>query len=35
MSDHSVASDVSGQTYDQIVKLVREYGVYPLNLPTQ
>ena len=31
-SDHSVASDVSGQTYDQIVKLVREYGQYPLNL---
>jgi len=33
MSDHSVASDVSGQTYDQIVKLVRQYGTYPLNLP--
>ncbi len=31
-SDHSVASDVSGQTYDYIVKLVREYGSYPLNL---
>lgn len=31
-SDHSVASDVSGQTYDMIVKLVREYGVYPLAL---
>ena len=31
-SDHSVASDVSGQTYDYIVKLVREYGNYPLNL---
>lgn len=31
-SDHSVASDVSGQTYDTIVKLVREYGVYPLDL---
>ena len=31
-SDHSVASDVSGQTYDYIVKLVREYGKYPLNL---
>lgn len=32
-SDHSVASDVSGQTYDYIVKLVREYGKYPLKLP--
>ena len=35
MSDHSVASDVSGQTYDQIVKLVRQYGTYPLNLPAE
>jgi hypothetical protein len=31
-SDHSVASDVSGQTYDYIVSLVREYGKYPLKL---
>jgi uroporphyrinogen-III decarboxylase len=31
-SDHSVTSDVSGHTYDYIVKLVREYGKYPLNL---
>lgn len=31
-SDHSVASDVSGHTYDYIVKLVREYGNYPLDL---
>jgi uroporphyrinogen decarboxylase len=31
-SDHSVASDVSGRTYDYIVRLVREYGVYPLDL---
>ena len=31
-SDHSVASDVSGHTYDYIVKLVREYGKYPLDL---
>ena len=30
-SDHSVASDVSGQTYDLIVKLVREHGKYPLS----
>ncbi|MEI7899720.1 MAG: uroporphyrinogen decarboxylase family protein [bacterium] len=31
-SDHSVASNVSGKTYDYIVKLVRQYGRYPLNL---
>jgi len=31
-SDHSVTSSVSGQMYDYIVKLVREYGVYPLDL---
>lgn len=31
-SDHSVASDVPGRTYDMIVKLVREYGRYPLRL---
>ena len=31
-SDHSVSSDVSGHTYDYIVKLVREYGKYPLYL---
>ena len=31
-SDHSVSSDVSGETYDYIVKLVREYGKYPLHL---
>jgi len=31
-SDHSVSSSVSGKTYDYIVKLVREYGKYPLNL---
>jgi uroporphyrinogen decarboxylase len=30
-SDHSVASDVSGHTYDFIVKLVREYGQYPIK----
>ena len=32
MSDHSVTSAVSGATYDFIVKLVREYGRYPLRL---
>jgi len=31
-SDHSVSSDVSGHTYDYIVKMVREYGKYPLQL---
>jgi uroporphyrinogen decarboxylase len=31
-SDHSVSSSVSGSTYDYIVKLVREYGKYPLKL---
>jgi hypothetical protein len=35
MSDHSVSSDVSGPTYDLIVKLVREYGRYPLDLPPE
>lgn len=34
-SDHSVASNVSGKTYDLIVKLVREFGRYPLNLPSE
>jgi len=31
-SDHSVSSSVSGHTYDAIVKLVREFGRYPLQL---
>ena len=31
-SDHSVSSAVSGHTYDYIVKLVRDYGRYPLSL---
>jgi len=31
-SDHSVTSAVSGDTYDYIVKLVREHGRYPLQL---
>ncbi len=30
-SDHSVSSAVSGRTYDFIVRLVREYGQYPLQ----
>jgi hypothetical protein len=32
-SDHSVSSAVSGTTYDYIVRLVREFGTYPLRLP--
>jgi uroporphyrinogen decarboxylase len=32
MSDHSVSSQVAGRTYDFIVKLVREYGKYPIEL---
>jgi hypothetical protein len=31
-SDHSVPSNVSGQNYDYVVNLVREYGRYPLQL---
>jgi uroporphyrinogen decarboxylase len=31
-SDHSVSSSVAGTTYDYIVKLVRQYGQYPINL---
>ncbi|MBI4023810.1 MAG: hypothetical protein HY360_02450 [Verrucomicrobia bacterium] len=31
-SDHSVTSSVSGKTYDDIVKLVRQYGKYPIKL---
>jgi hypothetical protein len=31
-SDHSVPGNVSGENYDLVVKLVREYGKYPLNL---
>jgi hypothetical protein len=34
-SDHSVTSAVSGQTYDYIVKLVREFGNYPIQLPPE
>jgi hypothetical protein len=34
-SDHSVSSAVSGATYDYIVKLVREFGNYPIRLPTE
>lgn len=31
-SDHSVPSSVPGKNYDYVVKLVREYGNYPLQL---
>ena len=30
-SDHSVASNISGHTYDYIVKLVREHGTSPIE----
>ena len=31
-SDHSVPDSVSGEKYDYVVNLVREYGQYPLDL---
>ncbi len=31
-SDHSVPSNISGQNYDYVVNLVRQYGKYPLQL---
>ncbi len=31
-SDHSVPSNVSGEKYDYVVRLVRQYGKYPLRL---
>jgi hypothetical protein len=31
-SDHSVPGNVSGENYDYVVKLVREFGKYPLKL---
>ena len=31
-SDHSVPHSISGERYDHVVKLVREYGTYPLQL---
>jgi len=31
-SDHSVPSNVSGQKYEYVLSLVREYGKYPLQL---
>jgi uroporphyrinogen decarboxylase len=31
-SDHSVPSNVTGQNYEYVVNLVREYGKYPLRL---
>ena len=31
-SDHSVPSNVSGESYDYVVGLVRKYGSYPLRL---
>jgi uroporphyrinogen-III decarboxylase len=31
-SDHSVPNNVSGESYDYVVRLVRERGQYPLSL---
>ncbi len=31
-SDHSVASNIPGQSYDYVVNLVKKYGQYPLDL---
>jgi uroporphyrinogen-III decarboxylase len=31
-SDHSVPSNVSGENYEFVVNLVRQYGKYPLQL---
>jgi uroporphyrinogen-III decarboxylase len=31
-SDHSVPTNISGENYDYVVKLVRQYGTYPLQL---
>ena len=31
-SDHSVPDNISGQSYDYVINLVREYGKYPLQL---
>lgn len=31
-SDHSVPSNVSGEKYDYVIKLVRAHGIYPLRL---
>jgi hypothetical protein len=31
-SDHSVPGNISGESYDYVVNLVREYGRYPLRL---
>ena len=31
-SDHSVSSNVSPESYEYVVSLVREYGVYPLDV---
>ena len=33
-SDHSVPSNISGERYDYVVKLIRQHGAYPLKLGT-
>ena len=34
-SDHSVPSNISAENYDTVIRLVREYGRYPLRLAEQ
>jgi hypothetical protein len=31
-SDHSVSSDVAPESYAYMLEVVREYGVYPLDV---
>ena len=31
-SDHSMPDNVAPATYDHVIQLAREYGVYPLDL---
>ncbi|MCX7599935.1 MAG: hypothetical protein N2512_13870 [Armatimonadetes bacterium] len=33
-SDHSVSSNVTPESYDLAIRTLREYGTYPLHLPT-
>ena len=32
-SDHSVSSGVAPESYAYVLEVVREYGVYPLDIP--
>lgn len=31
-ADHSVPGNVSGEKYDYFIKLLKEYGKYPLKI---